>query len=55
MAGPNYASMIANKKVNVRLRAALEAPVELVTALLKDANKRVRRAAAQRLGEGAKG
>ena len=53
MTGPNYTSMIQNKKVTVRMRVAQEAPVDLVKQLLQDANKRVRRAAEKRIREGA--
>jgi hypothetical protein len=53
MPGPNYVTMIQNKKATVRLRVALEAPADLVKQLLQDPNKRVKRAAEKRLREGA--
>lgn len=55
MAGPNYASMINNKKATVRMRVAMEAPLDVVKQLLADANKRVRCAAEKRVKEGSQG
>ena len=52
VSGPNYTTMIANKKANVRLRAAKEAPLDLVQPLLQDGNKRVKRAAELRVKGG---
>ncbi|MEW5852291.1 MAG: hypothetical protein AB2A00_26105 [Myxococcota bacterium] len=54
MSGPNYETMIANKKASVRLRAAQEGPLEVAKQLLGDPNKRVKRAAERRVKEGAK-
>jgi hypothetical protein len=55
MTNPNFETMIKNKKATVRLRVALEAPLEVVHKLTGDPNKRVRRAAERRLKEGSKG
>ena len=55
MTTPNFETMMKNKKATVRLRVALEAPLDVVHKLLGDTNKRVRRAAERRIKEGAKG
>lgn len=52
VSGPNYETMIANKKATVRIRVAREAPLTLVHRLLQDTNKRVKRAAEKRVKEG---
>ncbi|MBI5496378.1 MAG: hypothetical protein HY904_15250 [Deltaproteobacteria bacterium] len=52
MTTPNYETMAHNKKANVRLRVAAEAPLALVQTLLADPNKRVKRAAEKRVKEG---
>jgi len=51
MTGPNYQTMLTNKKATVRMRVAEEAPLEIVKSLLQDANKRVRRHAELRIKE----
>ena len=45
---------LGNKKASVRMRVALEAPLDVVKRLLSDANKRVKRAAERRVKEGVK-
>lgn len=49
MTGPNYQTMLTNKKATVRMRVAEEAPLDVVKSLLNDPNKRVRRHAEKRV------